>query len=143
LLFINDIILCVPNSRIILYADDLKIFRTTQTVADCILLQNDLNSLFAWSVENRLPFNIGKCEKITCTRKKTKLTHICTINGEQLKEVEWVRDLGVIIDKRLDFGLHTSLLIKKSKQLVGFLIRNCGNLKYSNAEDAILRPSHI
>ena len=63
-LFINDIEDGILNSKILLYADDLKSSRPIRQREDSDLLQMDLNSLVKRSEENDLPFNINKCEKI-------------------------------------------------------------------------------
>jgi len=38
LIFINDVVIVVENSGILLYADDLKIFRAIKNDEDCIHL---------------------------------------------------------------------------------------------------------
>ncbi|KAJ4427736.1 hypothetical protein ANN_25388 [Periplaneta americana] len=51
LLFIDDI--CKPIcSHYLLFADDLKIFRKINSLADCHLLQNDIHAIQRWSDYN-------------------------------------------------------------------------------------------
>ncbi|WP_209391485.1 reverse transcriptase domain-containing protein, partial [Chryseobacterium sp. RR2-3-20] len=45
-LFINDIIGCISNSNILLFADDLKIFRTITCLNDCKKLQDDIDGIY-------------------------------------------------------------------------------------------------
>jgi len=49
LVFINDITIGVRNSIILLYADDIKLFRPIAQNSDCYLLEEDLHALVAWS----------------------------------------------------------------------------------------------
>jgi hypothetical protein len=50
-IFINDICNSVHNSRYLLFADDLKIYRTIINVDDCKLLQH-INSVHNWCLVN-------------------------------------------------------------------------------------------
>lgn len=59
LLFINDI--NFSNSRKLLFADDLKLFRIFNSSYDLSLLQIDLNILSNWCTVNKLPLNVEKC----------------------------------------------------------------------------------
>jgi len=45
IIFINDISYCITNSELLLFADDLKIFRSVNSISDSELLQNDLGVL--------------------------------------------------------------------------------------------------
>ncbi len=45
LLFINNIVDCVKDCRVLLYADDMKIFREVDYLEDCNKLQDDLDRL--------------------------------------------------------------------------------------------------
>ena len=57
-LFINDIYTCVSDgTNIALYADDTKIWRKIVNETDCILLNNDINSLNNWAIRNKMRFH--------------------------------------------------------------------------------------
>jgi len=43
--FINDLSYCITNSEFLLFADDLKIFRSVNSISDSELLQNDLEKV--------------------------------------------------------------------------------------------------
>ena len=51
----------VVSSPILLFADDVKVFRCIKTHHDYIQLQSDLNCLSEWSLTWKLKFNISKC----------------------------------------------------------------------------------
>ncbi|KAA3680529.1 uncharacterized protein DEA37_0001350, partial [Paragonimus westermani] len=49
LVYANDI----PNlvrCKIVLFADDIKLWASIRTSEDCVLLQEDLNALYDWSL---------------------------------------------------------------------------------------------
>ena len=56
-------------------------------------LQSDLDSMVQWSVENQLPFNYAKYEKITLTRKTRNIIHAnYSMGPSTLRNVDSVRD---------------------------------------------------
>ena len=55
LIFINDITEVIYHAQILLYADDVKIFRLMENAQHALELQSDLDSMVQWSVENQLP----------------------------------------------------------------------------------------
>jgi len=82
---------------ILLYADDLRVYPSIKTNKDAENLRTDINALVERSEMNRLPFNIPKCGKITYRRQITRNNHTAYImRGQILKELERVRELGII-----------------------------------------------
>ena len=71
LIFINDITERITASKILLYADDIKLYKSVRARADSEELQTDLNAMSKWNEDNSLSFNIKKCEKITFSGKST------------------------------------------------------------------------
>lgn len=69
-IFLNDTVDCVVNNRVLLYADDLNIFREINEVNDCHLLREDLDRLVAWSNDG-LKCHMDKLFVISYT-KRTK-----------------------------------------------------------------------
>jgi hypothetical protein len=59
-IFINDTGDSVCYSKYLLFADDLKIYRSIRNVDDCKLLQHDIDSMQNWYLFNGMKFNLGK-----------------------------------------------------------------------------------
>jgi len=59
IIFIYDLSYCIKNSEF-LFADDLKIFRSVNSISDSELLQNNLVKLGNWCSRNKLPLNLSK-----------------------------------------------------------------------------------
>ena len=72
LIYINDIPECAVSS--ILFADDTKCFKTVGNLNDSDQLQEDLNSLYKWSLDWNLTFNLSKCMHISF-RSKIQTTY--------------------------------------------------------------------
>ncbi len=74
------------HSHILLYADNIKLYKEINTKEDSELLQQDLDKLANWSQVNCLSCNIKKCESITFTCKQNPLLFVHKIEGEQSLE---------------------------------------------------------
>ena len=67
-LFINDMFSCVSSgTEIALYADDTKIWRKIESWDDHLALQEDINSLHSWSIQNKMKFHPLKCKVLRVT----------------------------------------------------------------------------
>ena len=76
LLYVNDVneVVLSEGSKLILYADDIVLYRTIHTEQDYTALQHDVNSLGVWSLRNHLSFNPAKCKSMVLSRKKIQTT---------------------------------------------------------------------
>lgn len=123
ILFISDIEYCIKHSRSLLYADDLKIFRSITNEVDCFLLQEDLAAVARWCVLNALPLNESKCFCFTYTQKKCAFVYGYEINGCSLSRPNEVTDLGVTFNSNLSFVSHIDRVIARATASLGFVIR--------------------
>lgn len=131
LIFINDISTCFKNSNFLLYADDLKIFRSIKTFDDCVLLQDDLDRLTSYCQENKLILSLPKCKSITFTKKSNIIQFEYSLCNTPLEKVSLIKDLGVFFDSKLHFDYHINHIINKAFQLYGFVMRTCKPFKKS------------
>lgn len=120
---INDIV-NVIKSNVLLYADDMKIYRDISSTSDCLVLQSDMDRISEWCVLNKISLNIAKCKVISFCRKKTTLNHHYVIDGSILERVEKMLDLGVLLDCKLNFKLHINSVISRSNRMLGFIKRS-------------------
>ncbi|CAK1604457.1 unnamed protein product [Parnassius mnemosyne] len=127
-IFINDIVGIFDHVACFLYADDMKLSMQIRGINDSLLLQEDLDRLAGWCRENRLYLNTEKCV-IICSRCKTNLSPSYNIAGQKLQEVDSIRDLGVIMDKKLRFHKHIDQVATKGLQMLGFVLRNAKEFK--------------
>jgi hypothetical protein len=129
-LFINDISSQFSHSNILLYADDMKIFRLIKSSSDCLLLQNDLNNLCTYCSNNFIDLNIKKCNVISFTRKTKLILHEYNLNNTTLSRVTEVRDLGIYIDNKLSFNYHINSMTAKAYKMLGFILRTAKEFKH-------------
>ena len=71
---VDDLPNTVKTSRVACYANDTKISKSIDSIADCNALQSDLSDLVSWSESSRLIFNQSKCKYQCITRKKITCT---------------------------------------------------------------------
>ena len=131
-LFINDMFKCVSKeTNIALYADDTKIWRDIEYSSDHFALQNDINNLFNWSIENKMSFHPSKCKALSVTYQRNILHNLpCTIFNYKLDSnyIDYVTshtDLGVTINGKLLWNTHCDKLVSKANSQLGLLMRTC------------------
>ena len=120
-LFINDIPDALQNiSRI--FADDTKAYKVVRNLEEQDNLQEDLNSVFNWSQTWQMNFNIDKCH--TLPLGFNNMHYPYQIDGFIIDSVPEEKDLGVIIDKKLDFHRHVLETVKKANNTLGCIRRS-------------------
>lgn len=127
--YIFDIYTSLSNSHHLLYADDKKIYINVRSVADCERLQDDLNNLHNYYINNRITVSINKCYCISFTRKLKPISFPYTINNIAIERVEVVRDLGVTLDSKMRLNDHIDSIVDRSFRNLGFVMRTCKPFK--------------
>lgn len=132
-IFVNDIGACFHNTKFLLYADDLKVYKSIKTVNDCILLQHDLDRLTDYCDNNKLKLSIPKCNYLSFTKNKVTVNYAYTLCHEPLAKLNSIRDLGIILDSKLCLDLHVSKTVSKAYQMYGFIMRSTLDFKRTSS----------
>ena len=122
LLFINDLPLNIHHCKILMYADDVKIFKTITNPNDQKLFQNDLNCFFKWCDENLMELNLKKCKHMVYYRR-TPNVFAYNLGGVELSTVNSFTDLGVLFDMKLTFNSHIQITANKASGVLCFVKR--------------------
>ena len=114
LLYINDIVLSSKLFKFILFADDTSLFYSHKNKHDAeSILNAELSNIAQWLASNKLSLNVGKSKLLIFSNQKSNfkgsktndndvINHFeLSINGETLKEVNYAKYLGVLIDNKL------------------------------------------
>jgi hypothetical protein len=123
LIFINDITHCFKYLRFLLYADDLKVFFPMRGSEDHQYAQTELEALSQWCMDNDLQLNLNKCKIISFSRNRATLNFDYVLSMHSLERVNTIRDLGVLLDQKLDFRCHIEELIVRAARMLGFVRR--------------------
>ena len=128
------------GSKLVLYADDILLYRTIHTELDYAALQQDVDSLGVWSLLNCLSFNPIKCTSMMISRKKVRATPP-TLNllGSEIERVDSIKYLGLTIKDNLSWSEHISNICSKARRLVGMLFRQF----YTCADSSTIRTLYL
>lgn len=123
--FFNDANFLFSGNCKLSYADDFKLFIPIDTLADCYVLQSRLDKFSEWCGHNRLELSSAKCYVISFNRKQSRelFTFDYHLGSHVLERLEVVKDLGVLLDLKLDFHLQLSSVIDKANRKLGFMFK--------------------
>ena len=116
LIYINSLtfIPLSDSTRLILYADDLLIYKPILTETSHLQLQSDINSISLWADNNLMTFNEAKCKCMLLTNKKTTVFPTITLNDHPLEVVHQIKYLGVTFSQHLCWSPHIQTICKKA-----------------------------
>ena len=143
LLFINDLAdKIVSNTR--LFADDCIVYRQINRHEDCLILQENLNSLAEWESKWGMAFHPQKCSVLSITRSRFPVKYSYRLKGHVLDLQDSTKYLGVDIQSSLSWKTHIDRITKKSNSMLGFLRRNlrsCSEETKANAYFSMVRSN--
>ena len=127
-IYINDMPLINKDlADLFLFADDAKLSKMIKIKDDKALLQNALNEVVDLSNIWLLSLNIIKCMVLCIRRNNESINEYIIYNNgvaSELENVNHIKDLGVIIDNRLNLNEHINDKIKKANSMLGIIILN-------------------
>ena len=132
-LFLNDITLGIDKyTNIVMYADDTKIWRQMDSLSDHLHLQRDIDYLFDCALKNKMKFHPSKCKVLMVSKFSPPLLHILPFvqffykMGDSILEyTETDKDLGILMNRTLNFTDHSNFPYGRANQRFGLLKRTC------------------
>ena len=88
-----------------------------------------------------MEFNVEKCKIMHLGHNNPKNTY--TMDGKELSETTKEKDLGILIDCKLDFGCHIKEIVGRANRMIGMIRASfaCLNKKmFLNLYMALIRP---
>lgn len=122
-LFANDLCNTIKSPKY-MFADDLKFFRIVTSLVDCCAIQQDIDLLMNWCLLNGMDVNVRKCNVISFCRKRNTTVFDYKMSTSSINRVETVKDLGILLDSKLNFNQHVSATTAKAFAVLGFIKRN-------------------
>ena len=126
LVYIDDLPGYIKNkSKIALFADDSKIYKTISKLSDSEALQEDLSCLSVWCKDWNMDFNTSKCKALNISKKKSPTVRNYQLNNESLVTVKQITDLGISINYKLLWSSHIAQISKRANRILGLVKRSC------------------
>ncbi|CAI2726681.1 unnamed protein product [Schistosoma spindalis] len=115
LLYVNELP-TVAKSSVLLFADDIKIWRPIHNMSDRMVLQNDLSSLVAWL--DRWSLEVNPNKSVVMQLNNNDESYHYTIRGFVLPKVRNYKDLGVILSSDLKTTSHCKAAAAKGYRVL-------------------------
>jgi hypothetical protein len=144
LLYINDIdYVCCGNTKLVLFADDAKLYSSVNVDTASLSLQQSLTKLCSWANDWQLTINVSKCAVLSVGNNSLSPSNTYFINGMAITQKDSYTDLGITVKQDLSFHTHINNIVAKARNRLstlfrGFVTRNCDIM--CRAFAAYIRP---
>ena len=119
LIYVNDLGEDLSeNTYINMFADDAKIQRRIKDSSSCKELQEDIHKIKAWSTKWKMDFNVEKCHVVRFGESEKRPIWQYKLGDEIIPSADKEKDLGVVIQKKLDPEDHINQITSKMYHLL-------------------------
>ena len=129
ILFINGItnLSLSHNTHLLLYADDIFMFKPINSSSDFYNFQSDLSLVSSWLSSKLLFLNSSKCKYMFFQRTNSPFVNSLPpllISDSPINRVYFFKYLGVFLTPSLSFSMHISHICNRSRKVLGLIFRH-------------------
>ncbi|GAB1597390.1 hypothetical protein Ahia01_000015400, partial [Argonauta hians] len=118
-----DLPLATQTSTIMTYADDTKVSQTIKNQDSIRELQMDLSKIYQWAKTNNMQLNADKFQALHYRRTNAYPSSYVGPQGENIRDADTVRDLGILLDSDGTFQTHHLKLADQCRKITGQILR--------------------
>ena len=123
-IYINDLPKVSKILNTVLFADDTNFSYAHLNFSDLISTFNiELKNIDAWLIRNRLSLNVSKTTAINFSTRPASSNLNLFMNDSQIKFVNSIKYLGVLLDRKLTFAQHINSVCSKVSMNIGILYK--------------------
>ena len=125
ILYVNDMCNISKILKFVLFADDTNIFCSGHDAMQLSRdLSNELDKLSVWFAVNKLILNVSKTNFMVFGNSKQRNTILqVSIKNSKIKRVYVTKFLGILIDDRLNWKEHISLICSKLSKCIAIIYK--------------------
>ena len=110
-----------PGSKLIMYADDILLYKPVRCPEDSADLQADVDSILSWINSHGMSPNHSKTKLLVLSRSKHPLKFDLFVKGHLIPPSPFVRYLGVTLSADLSWSKHIQSVCKSAKHHLGLI----------------------
>ncbi len=124
LIYVNDIYKSSKILQFCLFADDTSILYANENL-DVLedVINSELEKVSLWLLANKLSLNVSKSNFLLISSRKVTRNIKLKINNSDLKQENYTKYLGVIIDDKLKWKLYIKQINIKLSKGIGVLYK--------------------
>ena len=125
IIFMNSIchVPLSPDCKLILYADDILLYKPLNSSSDVELLQSDAESILEWITSHGLSPNHSKTQLLLISRSKRAPKISLTLSEHTISPSTSVKYLGITITSDLSWSQHVGITCSAAKRQLGLIHR--------------------
>lgn len=117
------------STKIYQYADDTVLLQSINDGNSEDNLQSSISNVGKWAAENGMAVNTNKSVIMKFSKHRPDVLTKYRLNGEDLPQVSSYKYLGVTLDDKLSFALHTRNIKERTCRLAFAAARLCKAIK--------------